>query len=964
LALPLFAITLFVSAFLLFLVQPMIGKMILPKLGGTPQVWNTCCVFFQTVLLLGYFYTHATTHYLKPRKQMILHGALLFIPLILLFARGISVEGWEPPEGVNPIWSTLKVLAIVIGVPFFVVSTSAPLLQKWFSFSGDPTANDPYFLYGASNLGSLLSLLLYPFIFEPAFYLTTQAVIWTISYAVLVILILASASFVWKSATSMEVEAAAPAAPVPDPLPAIAPTPEPKTAIQPSRLAGKKKGLKGPASTTTMKAPSAPSIAKHSGYNPQEAPVDWLRVLRWILLPAIPSSLMLGVTTYVSTDLSPFPFLWVIPLSLYLLSFILVFAKWPIPWTEGPHQIFLYGLPIAILVMSVVIFTHDYSPGLAMWAQFLMFFWVTMALHGELAKDRPAPRHLTLFFLCMSIGGMLGGVFNAIFAPIVFKGVYEYPLAIIAACLVRPNFSSSGWLDGLFLRNNANLRESAMQSSDNFLRSIGRKPTGEPFLFSYALDVAIGLGIAIITYLFVTYRWSVSPFLQTLEFLGFNIADPETRRPYSQLVLFGVYIVPIIACVIVMPRSLRYAFGVGMMLYLGAIHEEREGVLKADRSYFGVLRVSQDKVDLVYSEAARGGSYIEGELLKKDPNINLRDLSYNYLMHGSTYHGRNYQQPELSRLATTYYHRYGPVGAITEKYNWFPGPQNTYWADLRGPSTMIGLGAVPMGGLPLTQIVNCWSEPPTATVGLGTGTMASYTRWLSHMAYYEIDEKIRDMNRPPLGPEGQPVREPYFLYVKDAGDRGANIEIIMGDARQSLQNENKRLETWSADPKRSTPYPKRENYYKYLNLDAFSSDAIPVHLITKEAIALYMSKLADDGVLMVHTSNRHMRLPLPVADICNALKLDAYLAHDNGGIDEAERGRGGKMDPRRAYSMGHFSSEYVMVARKGVLDKAKLDSAVKRLDGKITTIVEWKKLPAPGNEVWTDHYQNIRSILR
>jgi hypothetical protein len=604
-----------------------------------------------------------------------------------------------------------------------------------------------------------------------------------------------------------------------------------------------------------------------------------------------------------------------------------------------------------------------------MWAQFFMFFWITMALHGELAKDRPSPRHLTLFFLCMSIGGMLGGVFNAIFAPIVFKGVYEYPLAIIAACLVRPNFSSQGWIDSLILRNNANLRESATQSSDNFLRSMGRKPEGEPFLFAYALDVAIGLAIAIFTYFVVTNSWSViRPFAETLRFIGVPdtwIFDPRSNSLARHTILMGTYILPVIACVIVMPRSLRYAFGVGTMLYLGAIKEERAGLLDADRSYFGVLRVSQDHVDLLDSEARRKGKYVEAEPLRNDKRIDLGDLTYNYLMHGSTYHGRNYQAPELSRLATTYYHRYGPVGAITEKYNWFPGPQNTYWADLRGPASMIGLGATQLAGLPVSELVNCWSEPPTATVGLGTGTMASYNRWLSHMAYYEIDDKIRDMNRPPVNAEGRPVRDPYFQYVKEAGERGAFVEIIMGDARQSLEREDKRWAVWKDDPKAvaTSPTPKRQKYYRYLNLDAFSSDAIPVHLITKEAIKLYMDKLTDDGVLMVHTSNRHMELPLPVADICRDLGLDAYIGKDEGGIDES-RGDVRKMDPSRAYSMGHFGSEYVMVARKGVLDKQKLENAVKRWDGKTTSKVNWTKAPALGREVWTDHYQNIRSILR
>src|SRR5262249_32538854 len=177
LALIVFAVTLFVSAFLLFLVQPMIGKIILPNLGGTPQVWNTCMVFFQTALLAGYAYTHTVSTRLKLRPQMLIHGMVLLLPLLLLLTGSfhMRLHDWIPPAGVNPILQTLIMLTAVVGLPFFVVSTSAPLLQKWFVHTGHHTAQDPYFLYGASNLGSMLSLLLYPFLVEPALTLSEQS---------------------------------------------------------------------------------------------------------------------------------------------------------------------------------------------------------------------------------------------------------------------------------------------------------------------------------------------------------------------------------------------------------------------------------------------------------------------------------------------------------------------------------------------------------------------------------------------------------------------------------------------------------------------------------------------------------------------------------------------------------------------------------------------------------------------
>ena len=200
-ALPLFAITLFTSAFLLFLVQPLIGKMILPKLGGTPQVWNTCMMFFQTVLLVGYAYSHTVSTRLTLKKQMLVHCLFLLAPLGVLALSGpFNVTQWIPPTEDNPIPDTLWVLAIVVGLPFLVVSTTAPLLQRWFSFSGDPSANDPYFLYGASNLGSLLALVAYPFVVEPSFVLATQAWIWWGGFIAFMALVVACALLICKAA--------------------------------------------------------------------------------------------------------------------------------------------------------------------------------------------------------------------------------------------------------------------------------------------------------------------------------------------------------------------------------------------------------------------------------------------------------------------------------------------------------------------------------------------------------------------------------------------------------------------------------------------------------------------------------------------------------------------------------------------------------------------------------------------
>jgi hypothetical protein len=966
LALIVFAITLFVSAFLLFLVQPMIGKMILPKLGGTPQVWNTCMLFFQTVLLLGYFYTHATTTYLKPRRQMMLHGALLFLPLFVMLGFGmtsgqpIDVSWWEPPAGFNPIFHTLWLLAIVVGIPFFVVSTSAPLLQRWFSFSGDPTANDPYFLYGASNLGSLLSLAFYPFVIEPFATVPVQTWVYFVGYVILMALIFRSALLVWNRAEVAQPDSPNPDHVAPDPLPAetVPVTTAASTAIQSSKTVGKKKGLKG--GVAAASAAATPSISRAPLHDPKTAPLTFGRCVRWALLAAVPSSLMLGVTSYVSTDLSPFPLVWAIPLAFYLLTFILVFAKWPIEWTREPHTLMLWVMPLlAVPIFCWILFWRNYAPGPIFFSSIAIAV-MTLALHGELAKDRPAARHLTLFFLLMSFGGMLGGLFNALIAPTIFTGIWEYPLAVIVACFVMPNLVERGWVDGLILDSAPDLEKSMVDASDNFAKSFGSKPTGKPFVFVYFWDIVVGIIIALVAWYTTSHRAEMgSRVAGLLSFLGW--ADAQ-RSP--QVYQIGAYLIPIILCIIVMGRKLRYAIGIAGLLFFGYILGERDrNILYADRSYFGVLKVLEND-----EQEPRGDDYARDPRDGKDMRFEAKYLPkgmsippYTYLMHGSTYHGRSYQIPELSRLATTYYHRFGPIGVIMERFNWFPGDQNTFWADNRMPASMVGLGATSAIGqsvLPLSQIVNAWSEPPFATVGLGTGTMASYVRPFQHLAYYEIDDKIRNMSE---------KDNPYFLFVKEARERGGNVEIIMGDARQSLEKEKKRYDEWLKSGQQG-PTPMREGYYKAIVLDAFSSDAIPVHLITEEAIKLYLSKLTPDGVLMVHTSNRHLSLPEPVADICAKInqeyakdpskQVDWFVGKDPGG----ERGEGPRA-ANRVYSLGHFGSEYVMIARKGVLDRAKLQNAIRGVDG-LSTVIKWEPLRPPGRSVWTDNYQNIVSIMR
>jgi hypothetical protein len=398
-----FAFTLFLSATLLFLVQPLVGKLILPYLGGTPAVWNTCMVFFQALLLAGYAYAHALTRWLRPRSQLVVHALLLLAPLLpltlLRFDVGRIAQAFPPPGEANPIPWLLTVLLLAVGLPFFVVSTSAPLLQTWFAGTDHPAARDPYFLYAASNVGSMLALLCYPSLIEPYLRLPDQGVLWGLAYAGLALLIYLCGLLALRGSGHQTDRAASPAAEQPPDVSA------------------------------------APTL---------------LRRLRWILLAFVPSSLMLGVTTYITTDIAAIPLLWILPLALYLLSFILVFSR--IPYLARVlHGIMILLLPVVTLALAfewVVVQEYKLTNFEKILLHLSALFIAAMVCHGELARTRPATAYLTEFYLWMSLGGVLGGLFNALLAPNLFNRVWEYPLIIALACVLMPRwgFKAPAWL--------------------------------------------------------------------------------------------------------------------------------------------------------------------------------------------------------------------------------------------------------------------------------------------------------------------------------------------------------------------------------------------------------------------------------------------------------------------------------------------------------------------------------------
>jgi spermidine synthase len=368
------AATLLLGAVLLFTIQPLFARLALPLLGGSPAVWNTAMVFFQSALLAGYAYAHWLTSR-DPRRRPWLHVGLLALAGATLPIR--IPPGWSPPTAADPTAWLIGLFAVGVGAPFLLVSTTGPLIQRWFSASGHPRAGDPYFLYVASNVGSLAGLLAYPFLIEPRWTLAAQTRAWTAGYVVLVALA-AACAFV---------------------------------ATRPGRPRGAEcDGAAGPA-------------------------VPWTRRLRWVFLALVPSSLMLGATSHLSTDIAAIPLLWVVPLALYLLSFIVAFA----PRAERAVAVAARALPFAMVGMILVIQMHANRPlGMIVSLHLATLLLAAVTAHGALASSRPPAARLTEFYLWIAVGGALGGVFNALVAPLVFPTIVEYRIALVLACLCLP----------------------------------------------------------------------------------------------------------------------------------------------------------------------------------------------------------------------------------------------------------------------------------------------------------------------------------------------------------------------------------------------------------------------------------------------------------------------------------------------------------------------------------------------
>ncbi len=467
----LYSIAILLGSGLLFIVQPMCAKMVLPQLGGTPVAWNTCMVFFQAGLLVGYAYAHGGPRWLGVGPHAILHVGLL---IAACFTLPIRLPDVIDP-GVHPIGWLLLELTFAVGAPFVLLSAGAPLLQLWFI---DRTASyrDPYFLYAASNVGSFLGLAVFPFVLEPYLRLREMSEWWRGGFIACVVLV--ALCVPWRATSSW------------------------------AQLS---------AETAVTAAPT------------------WRQRGRWIMLALIPSSLLLSVTTHLTTDIAAIPLLWLIPMALYLLTFTLVFAQRRLL----PHAILVRWLPLMVVVLIVVLVMEATQPMLVVMGLHLIgFFWLAMVCHGELSNTRPAAAHLTDFFLCLAVGGVLGGVLNALVAPVLFWGLFEYPLMIALACVFG-------------------LDKATQATRSDWLTALG-----------LGVSAAILIGI-----------------LQTSALAAFN---RDTRAAV------GVVCVALIACYLMQTRPARFALGIAAILLASGLNYGVHGVSAyRERSYFGIHRVTE-----------------------------------------------------------------------------------------------------------------------------------------------------------------------------------------------------------------------------------------------------------------------------------------------------------------------------------------------------------------------------------
>ncbi|HEY1052836.1 MAG TPA: fused MFS/spermidine synthase [Prosthecobacter sp.] len=807
------------SAFLLFQVQPIISKFILPWFGGSPGVWTTCMLFFQIVLFAGYAYAHTLT--LLPRKwQGILHGLLLGAAIALLPIA--PSEMWKPTGTEDPAMRILLLLAVSVGLPYFVLSSTSPLVQVWFTRTTGGA--NPWRLYALSNIGSLAALLSYPLFFEVRWDVVEQTVLWSVAFIAFVIF---SISGVWmdrRHALDM--------------------------AEQPPVVVDK--------------------AADHPG---------WGRRFLWVLLPALASCVLLSATNHVCQDVAVIPFLWVVPLSLYLLTFIICFeherwyARVPVLWavpalvllfvtcTEDRMQkqgfwgtvekiaheevepllnkvtnkyvepalneiVAVYpalrpgkAADEAKIDLSVDLRTIDLTPNF-IWElgwSFGAMFLACMLCHGELTRLKPAPRRLTEFYLLMSFGGALGGLFVSLGAPRIFKTFAEWPISLIAVFLL---------------------------ASIVMLRSVWRARRWKEWVVLALLAAVVGVeGWVLVKHGLLTKEALASQ-------VKLDAVVPKSVIWSTVGVIIGCVIILTVrfarrggglrvgALLSMLLLGVQFSLALLLMKDLGFKDDKR---IVQVRNFYGMLSVSED-----YDSGLES---------------HYRQLSNGGIVHGS----QNMAMPYRTEPTSYYGHQTG-IGKALDSLK-------------ASPNARVGV------------------------VGMGAGTVSCYGKSGHTYRFYDIN------------PEVVRVAQQHFTYLDDLQLRGAKLEIVIADARLAMERE-----------------PAQQ--FDVLLLDAFSGDSVPVHLLTREAFAIYQRHMKPDGIIAVHITNSYLVLA-PVIE-----KIAKDVGYKTTRIatlsDDAD----------------HDSTDYILVTNnEGFLAANPTD-----LVGNEVVLKEEPRL-------WTDRYHNLLRIL-
>jgi hypothetical protein len=761
-------------------------------------------LFFQSLLFAGYAYAHFSSQRFSVKQQAVLHLAVILTALVAILVLGaVPGEGWKPTDSADPVGRILLLLTASVGLPYFVLSTTGPLIQAWFSRSFP--GRTPYRLYALSNVGSLLALLSYPIVFERLFDVRDQATYWSWGFAAFALLCGAAAIWSWSSESFIK------------PQPPVAPA-NPSRDRKEADAAATVEGLAVADAANVPSAESPPSLCHRA---------------LWLLLPAAASTTLLATTNHVCTDVAVMPFLWVVPLALYLVTFIVAFdhPRWYQPAIVAIATLAaIYGTAIGIggtdlydcgVPGALINWLRDHLAGTAtesptMHIDFVPYlvlsfgamFGICLLCHGELVRLRPHPKYLTAFYLMISAGGALGGIFVTLIAPHIFQTFFEWELSTYV-----------GYLLAIGL----------------LLRELVRASLGSPSAMGFNLNkfVPLALPLAVVAV-------------------------------------------------------------IGWIDLCGYLKYSAKGVQFRDRNFFGTLVVQEfDKNNADH---------------------------YTIFKHGVTTHGMQFLADDRSSQPTTYYSQFGGVGRAIGYLKSLPQAPQLSDDDEQNKKTVAEFRRAHPDPT-ATRTAAAESPSPSGlkigAVGLGVGTVAAYVGAGDSIRFYEINPAVID-----IATGGK-----WFTFLEDCQKRGGHVDTKLGDARLTIEREL---------------HDEPATHYDLLVLDAFSGDAIPVHLLTEEAFKVYLQRLATrnadgrDGLIAIHIQNHYVGLEPVVRGLAERFGLK-YVRIKNPKI------RG----------VGVYASEWMILSKDDGLITALTPFAAANPDA----------APKPAI-LWTDGRSNLFDVLK